>query len=843
EPPNRRTAEPQNCRTAEPQNQLARRFSAGNARTAEPRIYNQQSGVLLPLIAGLALGQWALVRIEFFLVIAPALVFLLYIWLSGRWERAHGIFALALGAMLLQAALHVTFIARGYFFDTLWARLQDRSAIVAALSLPFLNASIREVYLTTPRSLVNYLAADPAIRTSPLRLFAEVVLLIGAVIGLVLLRRWPEPLRWFEAWLLRAGGALRTATALLVVLACVYAYLVRPQILTPQVLAAAPSCLAPTQLRQPSGPCLALQSYIGAPLPLPERPDWIAYAVDSLLKLPRQPRLPNQAEVVPAQPVAVRDLPTLEGRPSPGVSLDQIAAGERTHVLGKSQDGISLLVRSLRGVVGWIDQAGLPLDQAAVAALPQQPDRILARLINPRWATPLSPGNPSESAKFALYQGSMVRFGWYLSPLGVALAAAGLALLWQRVDRESWMLLVIGSALTYTFIEQAYGTDEATYIYLLRRFVPVSYPLFALSAAYALVELARFFATKTRRYEGRVERTARSFSNLRAFVPSWLSILLSGTLVVFLVATNAKLYRHTEYAGAIAQFAQIAQKFERNSIILLRGGAPTHGEFRDLPDIIATPLTYGFARHALTVKSQQPGRYAADLARYIQYWQSQGRPVYLVQSASGALPFPNLRQEKIDTLQLSIEEFEQLVNQKPSNAYTLTLDYAVYRLLPGDAADLPRALTPFDYGSQVRGLFRPELFAGQPLAWTNGDALLRLPWPAEDRPFQVQVRLRPGPRPTALGPVEACLSYRGEASFWLEDPQATPFSQPNCSRLNQGENTLTLNIDPQDTPAPATGTFLLRIESPTWVPARDQPGSNDGRALGVLFGGAQLQAP
>ena len=784
----------------------------------QPTIDNGQLSTLHALIAGLAFGQWALVRIEFFLVIAPVLAYLVYTWLTRRWQRAHSVFAIALGAMLVQAALHIAFISRGYFFDTLWARLQDKSAIVAALTLPFLNDTIRDIYLTTPRSLINFLAKGPE-RHSPVRLIVEIAAAIGLVIGLVLLRRWQTPLRRFEALVGRTSGWLLGAAATLVIVACVYGYLIRPQILTPDVLRAIPSCLTPAQLRQPDAPCLALQSYIGAPIPLPQNPDPIAYALDSLLKLPRQPVLPVRGEAASGVATPLRDAPTVRGQPSIGATLDQIAAGEVVQVMGKSLDGGSFLVRTARAVTGWVD-ATLPVEPALIEQLPAQPDRILAKVVNPRWATTFSSGNPSEAAKFALYQGSMVRFGWYLSPLGVALAVVGLALLWRRLNAQSWLLLVIGSALTYTFIEQAYGTDEATYIYLLRRFVPLSYPLFCLAAAYALAAIAQV---------GR---------------KPWLRLLSFGaafTLIGFLVATNTRLYRHTEYGGAIRQISAMAETFEPDAVLLLRGGAPTAGEFRDLPDILATPLTYAFYRHALTVKSPQPGNYAQDLARYVQHWQAQGRPVYLLQSASGALPLPGLRQEKVDTLRLELQEFEQLTNQKPTNVDMLMADFAIYRLAPGDAASMPAVITAEDYGSQVRGLYRPEQFASATLAWTNGEALVRLPWPASNQAFTVDVQLQPGVRPATLGPAQVELSFRPETSFFVEDPQALPFLAPVRFVLAEGPNTLRITIDPRGTPAPTTGTFLLRIASSTWIPGRDQPGSNDGRALGVLFGGAAVQ--
>ncbi|MBC8076785.1 MAG: hypothetical protein H7Y32_11975, partial [Chloroflexales bacterium] len=60
------------------------------------------------LIAGLAIGQIALTRLDFFLLggpLVPVAAYLLYIAISRRWRRMHTIFALGLALMLAQASL------------------------------------------------------------------------------------------------------------------------------------------------------------------------------------------------------------------------------------------------------------------------------------------------------------------------------------------------------------------------------------------------------------------------------------------------------------------------------------------------------------------------------------------------------------------------------------------------------------------------------------------------------------------------------------------------------------------------------------------------------------------
>src|SRR5262249_45369868 len=79
------------------------------------------------LIAGLAAGQLALARIDFFVLVLPLLLYLAYTVLTRRWSAPLWALTGGLAAMLLHALLHILFISRAYFFDTLYARLQDQS--------------------------------------------------------------------------------------------------------------------------------------------------------------------------------------------------------------------------------------------------------------------------------------------------------------------------------------------------------------------------------------------------------------------------------------------------------------------------------------------------------------------------------------------------------------------------------------------------------------------------------------------------------------------------------------------------------------------------------------------
>jgi hypothetical protein len=240
------------------------------------------------------------------------------------------------------------------------------------------------------------------------------------------------------------------------------------------------------------------------------------------------------------------------------------------------------------------------------------------------------------------------------------------------------------------------------------------------------------------------------------------------------------------------------------------------------------------------VKSSRPGAYAADLAAEVARWQAQGRQVYLLLSASGAsFALPGYRLEPAGGFTLDIPEFEQLTDQKPRNVSRLTLPFQIYRAVPsapGVLGTAPAPLTPSDFAAQVSGFYRPEARAdGGDYAWTNGDALLRLAWPAGSSPQTVRLALAAGVRPDHLGPASVCLSALPEAGVWPAVPDAAVAL--GCQTVGATQAEYSVRLDPSVLPPVPGGTLLLRITSEPWVPAAEDPRQTDQRAVGVQFGG------
>ncbi|MFQ3662470.1 MAG: hypothetical protein SNJ69_08765 [Chloroflexaceae bacterium] len=752
------------------------------------------------VLAGLAVGQVALARLDFFLL-GPLALYLVYIWISQRWERWHTLLTLALGLMLGHAALHVLLIARAYVFDTGHERLLRDSALVALASLPFLTPEVRETFLSSPRSaLVRPFTLPAGLSLGAwARLALEGALLGAGVATLLALRARASSLRRIENALARSRTPLLRATTVALVLLAGYAYLVRPQILDADIF---------------------FNTRGGWNDPLTRDPELVADDVRTGRMTIEEAR--TMAGVALVGNKVWEQQPDLEAT----AALRARLAEERGPWRGPLSNQTLNWLR-LQGYVGapvrlpvqlWYDEYNgmswwqrLMTDPATFTSQPE--------IINEKYRIPLA---------------NFVRVGWYLSPLGVALGCVGYALWWRRgLSPATWLFLSVSLLGTFFYVRQTYGTGEQHYIYILRRFVPITYPALSLGMAYALVALAAV---------GR--RRGRSAPFLQGAVMPGIAVLLGALQLAFFIVTNRPIFFHTEYRGALAQLDALARQFRPGSdVLLLRGGAPIHARARDIPDLVATPLRFAYGLDAFAVKSAQPGNYAADLALQARHWRDEGREVYLMLSASGgSFALPGFDLEPAGAFTLDLPEFEQLTDQKPRNVSRLTLPFVIYRLVPGAPGVVATAgpsLSPGAFAAQVTGFYRPEATpAGRAYAWTNGEASLRLPWPADATAGEVWLELGAGERPAHLGPARVCLSALPETSLWPTTTGAP--LELGCFAIGAEPGRYRVRLDPARLPPAPTAALLLQLTGKPWVPAAEDPRQNDRRDLGVQMYGVEM---
>ncbi|MDQ6692882.1 MAG: DUF2079 domain-containing protein, partial [Chloroflexota bacterium] len=416
---------------------------------------------------------------------------------------------------------------------------------------------------------------------------------------------------------------------------------------------------------------------------------------------------------------------------------------------------------------------------------------------------------------------NLLRVGWYLSPVGLVLAVGGLLRwVWGRLNAATGLFMGALLVLSYVFIQETY--TEATYIYSMRRYVPIILPALIMGFAWICHYLWSRVGARTR------------------VLGSTSAGLLVVGLAVFFLYTSRTIIGHTEEAGAVKEFDALAKQFPKKSVVLFSDG-------RDEPYVVATPLQFIYGVESFVVTQDYPKLHNNILQGMAQRWMKSGYAVYVMMSTNGGkVSFPGLGLKQVGTWDYSVPEYEQQYYQKPSNVYQANLSWGIYSVTPGPAtpASLPLHIEigdGSDYQYLVAGLQAQERATGDASSWrwTADSAIVRVPWPsqatglnAKQNPLNggtVHLRLRPetplaGSAPLRTQPLTVTLL--------LDD---TPIGNVV---VKPGTNFTDYTVKvPPGTPKAGTdvsgpGSALLTINSPTWS-GRTAGISYDERVLGV----------
>ncbi len=670
---------------------------------------------LAGLLLGLAAGQFLLARLDFVFVLVPFVGWLGWQWLRNTDHPGFRWVVWGFAGTGLHGLAHLLTLSRGYFIDTFFARLQD-TALSALVVFPLLTPNLQRIFLIRPCSPLTYQPCPdqsiPDAAWNYPRIGFEFALVIGLIALALWVRRKPRLLERISTFVRPFALPVSRLGAVVIALSVLYAYLIRPQILTPTVIADAVGCTTASQRSNPTGSCLALQGYIGAPIRPPTYPDPLAQFVsrvgDSVRGVP------------PREPEPLRDL-------------------------------------------------------------------------------------------YANSMANLVRVGWYISPFGIGMTFIGLVLLlWRGMNRRNWFFLGVTLLTAFVFIQLSYGTSSQTYIYIMRRYLPNIYPGFALLSAYGAVAL---------------------------WGTGWWRKLLSagsvGVLVLFLAATVRPVIAVPELQGSFALVDGIAALSKPTDITLVRGGSPRYVAARDAADTLALPLMAIHGQNVFGLRSERPEKYGRDLVTLFRRWKSEGRAVYALVGANGALWFPGMHFVKKEYIQARIPEFSQLLNQKPALIDSLNMSYQRYELVEG-TAPLPASIDATDTSAQVRGFYPVETIGERTFAWVEPTSELRLPLPGAGA--RVILRLNSGLRPDGSVP-DVCVSMAGQPLPWSNTEPI--WTAPICNPIHDHDEPMLLTVPAGVTSA--TDTLLVRIEAPGWVPALADAALNDFRTLGVQFVSAQVR--
>ncbi|MEP6775970.1 MAG: hypothetical protein ABJA50_10275, partial [Chloroflexota bacterium] len=305
---------------------------------------------------------------------------------------------------------------------------------------------------------------------------------------------------------------------------------------------------------------------------------------------------------------------------------------------------------------------------------------------------------------------NLLRVGWYLSPFGLLLGAAGLMRwVWGKLNAATGLFFMCLLIVGVVFIQETF--TEAHYIYTMRRYVPVVLPALIIGFAWfcaffwARIEHAQLakivwalaglgaagLAFYVFVYIGGVilpvvflvVALSCVFLSLRVkpeIQVSALASILAVALAVFFVYTGRVIIPHVEEQGAVSQLSALASRFDSKSVLLFSNE-------RDEPYLIATPMQYIYGVESFALTRSYPSLNNAVVEGAVDRWQKQGYKVYVLMGANGGKLHLDKYSFKWDGYwEYRVPEFEQLYTQKPSNVSEAFLPWGIYSLEPKIAA-------------------------------------------------------------------------------------------------------------------------------------------------------------
>jgi hypothetical protein len=397
-------------------------------------------------------------------------------------------------------------------------------------------------------------------------------------------------------------------------------------------------------------------------------------------------------------------------------------------------------------------------------------------------------------------------FGWYVGPVGLLAAIAGFcALAWTRFWKDPVLLTAGVFVSTFVFYKIRIVPEH---FWQARRYLPVILPFACLMMA-----AGAFVAYRQRLgpAPSSVPMVARIRAALLFLAPPVAVLAFVGW--TFAAATRPILH-HVEYAGLIPALERLAGDFGDRDLVLVepRYSSDTH--------VLATPLSYIYARNVLLFSSPRPDR--AQLEQFLSWAAGTYDRVFLVAEGGLDIASPAIGVTPVRNERFAIPEYESAKNAYPREVRQKKFSLNIYLLQPGGQA---APMLDIDIGGfddpWVLRMFAREEQDGVTYRWVRDRSLVGfVGFPSSAR--AIVVRAGDGGRPAAAGPasVEVFLNDHpigtvtvrgGFAEYRLEVPPE-------------------LAADAAARPVQA----LVRLVCTTWSP-KDVLGGSDDRALGVML--------
>jgi len=246
---------------------------------------------------------------------------------------------------------------------------------------------------------------------------------------------------------------------------------------------------------------------------------------------------------------------------------------------------------------------------------------------------------------------NFVALGWFLTPVGLALALAGVCLLVGRARTSGELtLLVVGLIVTIVYVKSALIEDF--FMWRARRFVPVVIPILCLFAGYGL-------------------------SMMTAPLKRWRPVACGAVALVLVgvpMARNWALVTTRDHAGAVEFVDEVAAKLDRDGVAICNHYW------------LAMPLRMLHGLETYAVSDPDPKKCHAALA-YAEELIAEGRTAYFVDQDRPHV-FREVACVPVEggVYTFRAQRLEQRRGRLPKATEPVQLDAFVYELVPLEQA-------------------------------------------------------------------------------------------------------------------------------------------------------------
>jgi hypothetical protein len=372
---------------------------------------------------------------------------------------------------------------------------------------------------------------------------------------------------------------------------------------------------------------------------------------------------------------------------------------------------------------------------------------------------------------------SLVRLGWFVSPLGLVLGVLGLWAVLRDWRPRYLFPVLLGLSFSAFYLYKLRVWND--YPFALRRFVPVTLPLLLGFAAFLLARLSA-----------------------RAGPRRILAAALALVLVAIYARDTARIAPYTDWRGAVGFVSNVARRFGPEDVVVFEQPRSIH--------LLSLPLWAVHGVNALELARFNPD--PERLRHLIAAWRGRWRNVYFVHTYRTDLC--GLFLERVEPREFGTFEW-YAYDRKPAAAEYRSLHFTVSRVVPPEELRVP-SLDEVDIGAtddvQVSGFFDKE-GGEQTFRWTGPCASVYLPGVRPGATLTVVASAKGRPEaPPAL--VKVSLSGRALGEFmggqdWSEHVFVLPSPLP-------------------------PGPPVLRLDVPPWRPINVIPGATDIRDLGIM---------